>query len=128
MKLVVDMNLSTDWVSTLRAKGIEAVHWATVGSLNAGDEVIMAWASANGAIVLTRDLDFAAALVMQGRASPSIIQLRMGRVRPELHLSLVQRTLSLYRRHLEKGAIVTLEEERVRIRVLHTDVDPDQLN
>ncbi len=61
MKLVVDMNLSTDWSSALRAEGFEAVHWVAVGPLDAGDEDIMAWASANEAIVLTRDLDFATA-------------------------------------------------------------------
>jgi predicted nuclease of predicted toxin-antitoxin system len=118
MKLVVDMNLSIDWVSALRAVDIEAVHWATIGPHEASDESIMVWAHANGAIVLTRDLDFATMLTMQGLASPSIIQLRIDQVRPERHLSLVQRALSLYRPHLEKGAIVTLEEERMRVRVL----------
>jgi predicted nuclease of predicted toxin-antitoxin system len=118
MKLVVDMNLSTDWVSALRAAGIEAVHWATLGPLEASDSVIMAWAHANQAIVLTRDLDFAAALMMQGRSSPSVIQLRIDQVRPERHLPLVQRALALYGRHLEQGAVVILEEDRVRVRVL----------
>jgi predicted nuclease of predicted toxin-antitoxin system len=123
MKLVVDMNLSTDWVPALRAVGVEAVHWATIGPQEAGDEAIMAWAHANEAIVLTRDLDFAARLTMRGLASPSVIQLRIDQVRPERHLSLVQRALSLHRRHLEQGAILTLEEERVRVRVLDRDAE-----
>ena len=88
---------------------------------------IMAWARANEAIVLTRDLDFAAALVMQGRASPSVIQLRMDQVRPERHHSLVRRALLRYGRHLEQGAIVTLEEERMRVRVLDADAESNVL-
>lgn len=79
----------------------------------------MTWAQANEAIVLTRDLDFAASLRIQGLASPSVIQLRIDQVRTERHLPLVQRALSLYRLHLEKGAILTLEDERVRVRVLN---------
>lgn len=121
MRLVVDMNLSTDWVSALGNASIEAVHWSTIGPQEASDVAIMAWAHANGAVVLTRDLDFAAMLTRQRLASPSVIQLRIDQVRPERHLSLVQRALSLHRHHLEHGAIVTLEDERVRVRVLDHD-------
>jgi predicted nuclease of predicted toxin-antitoxin system len=123
MMLVVDMNLSTDWIPALRAVGIEAVHWAMIGPPEAGDQAIMAWAHANEAIVLTRDLDFATMLTMQGLVSPSVIQLRIDQVRPDRHLSLVQRALSLHRLHLEQGAILTLEEERVRVRVLDHDAE-----
>jgi predicted nuclease of predicted toxin-antitoxin system len=123
MKIVVDMNLSGEWVPALRAVGIDAVHWGEVGPQNASDDAIMAWAEANEAIVLTRDLDFAAILTMERAGSPSIIQLRIGQVRPERHLSLVQRAVSLHRGHLESGAIVTLEEQRTRVRVL--DRDPE---
>jgi predicted nuclease of predicted toxin-antitoxin system len=123
MKLVVDMNLSTDWIPALRTVGIEAVHWAAIGPHDARDEAIMAWAYENEAIVLTRDLDFAAMLTMQGHALPSVIQLRIDQVRTERHLALVQRALSLYQSHLEKGAILTLEEKRMRVRVLNRDAE-----
>jgi len=69
--------------------GVEAVHWSSVGPFDASDEFILAWARANEATVLTRDLDFAAALMMQGRVSPSVIQLRVDQVRPERHLAVV---------------------------------------
>lgn len=121
MKLVVDMNLSLDWVSALRGAGIEAVHWSMIGPPSARDEAIMDWGHANEAVVLTRDLDFGTALTKQGLASPSVIQLRIDQVRPERHLALVQRALSIYRPHLERGAIVTLEDDRVRVRILDTD-------
>jgi predicted nuclease of predicted toxin-antitoxin system len=123
MKLVVDMNLSTDWIPALRTVGIEAVHWAAIGPHDASDEAIMAWAHVNEAIVLTRDLDFAATLTMQGLALPSVIQLRIDQVRTERHLPLVQRALSLYQSHLEKGAILTLEEKRMRVRVLDPNAE-----
>lgn len=124
MKLVVDMNLSVDWVPALESVGIKAVHWVTVGPPDAGDETIMAWAHANGAVVLTRDLDFAAILLRQGLASPSIVQLRIDQVRSERHLTHVAGALARHRRDLEEGAIMTLHHDRVRIRALDPAADP----
>jgi predicted nuclease of predicted toxin-antitoxin system len=31
MKLLLDMNLSPDWVAELAARGWEAVHWSAIG-------------------------------------------------------------------------------------------------
>jgi predicted nuclease of predicted toxin-antitoxin system len=42
MKLLVDMNLSLDWVPVLQGHGHDAVHWSTVGDIRATDEAIMA--------------------------------------------------------------------------------------
>ena len=41
MKLVVDVNLPPKWVAFLGARGIEAVHWSSVGDLRAADAEIM---------------------------------------------------------------------------------------
>ena len=62
MKLPVDMNLSPRWIVLLTTSGFEALHWSTVGQANARDTEIMAWAAANGYVVLTHDLDFSAIL------------------------------------------------------------------
>lgn len=37
MKLLIDMNLSPDWVEVLATEGLEAVHWSKVGSSSAAD-------------------------------------------------------------------------------------------
>ena len=47
VKLVVDMNLSVEWIAELGKHGWQAVHWSTVGDPGADDSVIMAWAQAN---------------------------------------------------------------------------------
>ena len=44
MKLVVDVNLPPKWVEFLATRGIEAVHWSSVGDLRATDAEIMDWA------------------------------------------------------------------------------------
>jgi predicted nuclease of predicted toxin-antitoxin system len=41
MKILIDMNLSPEWVSILKKNGFEAVHWSTIGDPRAKDSVIM---------------------------------------------------------------------------------------
>lgn len=46
MKLLIDMNLSPEWVGVLHRRGIASVHWSTIGDPRAADAVIMDWARA----------------------------------------------------------------------------------
>ena len=124
MKLVIDMNLSTEWVAPLRQAGVDAVHWSEIGPQDASDDAIMIWSREHRAVVLTRDLDFGAALMVYAYPSPSVVQLRIKQVRPERDLARVRRAIALHGAHLERGAIVTVEEHRIRARVLDVDDKP----
>jgi predicted nuclease of predicted toxin-antitoxin system len=62
IKILVDMNLSPDWVPILAREGWESVHRSAVGNPRARDDEIMAWATAHSHIVFTHDLDFGTAL------------------------------------------------------------------
>jgi hypothetical protein len=64
MKLLLDMNLSPDWVTTLIQAGWETVHWSSIGDFRANDSEIMAWAKQNGHVVFTHDLDFGSLLAI----------------------------------------------------------------
>jgi hypothetical protein len=46
--VLIDMNLSVEWVAELARPGWSAVHWSAVGDPRADDAAIMAWALANG--------------------------------------------------------------------------------
>ncbi len=39
MKIVIDMNLSPDWVREFECAGIEAIHWSRIGPADAPDSV-----------------------------------------------------------------------------------------
>lgn len=54
LRIVVDMNLSMEWIPVLEQAGCEAVHWSAVGDPRADDATIMAWASAQGHMVFAR--------------------------------------------------------------------------
>ncbi|MDJ0673802.1 MAG: DUF5615 family PIN-like protein [Calothrix sp. MO_167.B42] len=41
MKILIDMNLSPDWVGVFERYNIEAIHWSTIGEPSAKDTVIM---------------------------------------------------------------------------------------
>lgn len=62
MKLLVDMNLSPEWVAVLKEAGWETEHWSKVGAPRAADSEIMAWATKHGHVVFTHDLDFGSLL------------------------------------------------------------------
>src|SRR5438045_2082271 len=82
MKILIDMNLSPDWVAVLAKHGFDAVHWSAVGDPRAEDSVLMDWARANAHVVFTHDLDFGTALALTQAESPSVIQVRTQDVTP----------------------------------------------
>ena len=53
MKILVDMNLSPDWVKVFDRHGIASVHWSAVGDPRAEDTELMDWARANRYAVFT---------------------------------------------------------------------------
>ena len=118
MKLLVDMNLSPRWISTLAAAGIESVHWSTVGAGNAPDTEIMAFAAANDYVVLTHDLDFGAILAATQGEKPSVVQIRAEDVSPDVIGAPVVAALRQMAEELVAGALVTVDPNRARLRVL----------
>ncbi len=118
MKVLVDMNLTPDWVPVLQAAGHEAVHWSTVGDPRARDEVLMQWARTNGHVVFTHDLDFGSLLANTQAEGPSVIQIRTQDVTPSAQSRTLLAALNQFRDALAKGALVSVDEARARIRVL----------
>lgn len=118
MKLLVDMNLSPDWVAVLTQAGWETVHWSSIGNLRAADSEIMAWARKNGHVVFTHDLDFGTMLALTQAEGPSVIQVRTQDVTPAAIEKLVVNALRQFQSELEKGALIVLDEATVRARIL----------
>ncbi|MEW5744129.1 MAG: DUF5615 family PIN-like protein [Nitrospirota bacterium] len=118
MRLLIDMNLSPLWGEVLAGEGIEAIHWSTVGSAAAMDKELMAWAKGSGYIVITHDLDFGTILAATGADAPSVIQLRFQDLAPESAKKHIIKVLHDFRRELEEGALVSIDEDKARIRIL----------
>ncbi len=118
MKILVDMNLSPDWVTVFTKHGITAVHWSTVGNPRAEDPVIMDWARANGYVVFTHDLDFGTALALTQAEGPSVFQVRTQDVTPEHLQPQVMSVLENNKSALETGCLIVLDEGHSRVRIL----------
>ena len=118
MKLLVDMNLSPNWVPALIQEGWEAVHWVTVGAHSAPDHEILNWARENEYVLFTHDLDFGALLAASETEAPSVVQIRTQDVNPQHIKELVFGVLRQFQNHIEKGALITVDEDKSRVRIL----------
>lgn len=118
MKILIDMNLSPDWVIVFDRYNIEAVHWSTVGNPSERDSVIMEWARNNEYIVFTHDLDFGSLLAFTGVEAPSVIQVRTQDVLPTSIENLVISAVRQFEAELELGALVTIDQAQMRVRIL----------
>lgn len=118
MKLLVDMNLSPEWLPVLEQAGWQACHWSTLGSPTAPDTDLLASAREHGQVLLTQDLDFAELLFHTQAGAPSVVLLRL---RNELDSAQQARVCALLRTAaavLETGALLVIDERRARFRRL----------
>lgn len=116
--LVIDMNLSVDWVTELANHGWSVIHWSAIGDPRADDTAIMAWALANGHVVFTHDLDFGTMLALTHATGPSVLQVRGQNVLPEDIGSVVIAALRQHDAALAAGALVVVDVKKSRVRVL----------
>jgi len=118
MKLLVDMNLSPRWIEVLTCAGVQAVHWSTLGAKDAPDSEIMPYAGANDYVVITHDLDFGSILAATHGEKPSVVQIRAEDVSPEAIALQVIAALKQMESDLEEGALLTVDPDRTRLRLL----------
>jgi predicted nuclease of predicted toxin-antitoxin system len=118
VQLVIDMNLSPEWVDELAGHGWSAVHWSKVGDPRAKDAVIMDWARSNGHVVFTHDLDFGTMLALAHASGPSVLQVRAQETLPENIGSQVIAALRQHDADLAAGALVVVDPKKSRVRLL----------
>jgi len=118
MKILIDMNLSPEWVLVLEEAGHAASHWSNIGSLNAPDREVLSWAKANGYLLFTHDLDFGAILAATEAEGPSVIQIRTQDISPDHAKTLLLNIINKFAENLLQGALISVDEEKLRVRVL----------
>ena len=119
IKLLIDMNLSPDWVPVLTRGGWPAVHWSTVGDPRASDRTIMDWAAKQGYVLFAHDLDFgthAGSCPMRPvQAWFRFAPMTCRRVISEVWSSPF---LDQHEADLASGSLVVVDESRSRVRIL----------
>lgn len=83
----------------------------------------MAWARQHNYVVFTRDLDFGMLLAMTFADGPSVIQVRANDIMPRSLGNMLMAVLREHQSVIEKGALLTVAEDRTRVRILPFKAD-----
>ena len=116
MKFLADMGISPVTVAFLRGIGHEAVRLLEVGLERRSDADVIAYAMSRGQVVMTFDLDYPTLLALNPGSRVSAIVFRTLRAEPEWINERLRETLPLMTDALTAGAIVVVEDDRIRIR------------
>jgi predicted nuclease of predicted toxin-antitoxin system len=112
------MGVARSVVQWLREGGHDAVHLLDEGLERLGDLEIFNKAAREKRILLTFDLDFTDIAAASGGKSVSVVLFRLRRARaPQVRARLTE-TLSQLGPAIEDGAIVIVQDTRLRIRHL----------
>ncbi len=84
----------------------------------------MAYAAVNNYVVLTNDLDFAAILAASRQKKPSVAQIRAQDLSPTVIGTQIVAALRHVETELEAGALLTIESDGTRLRVLPFQSEP----
>jgi predicted nuclease of predicted toxin-antitoxin system len=119
VRFLVDANLSPRLAVSLTDSGHDAVHVADLGLSRATDTAIVELAERDNRVIISADTDFGTLLAMSGATRPSVLLLRLTSPRRlESLAALVRANLPAVMDALEAGAVVVLEDGRVRVRTL----------
>jgi predicted nuclease of predicted toxin-antitoxin system len=118
MRLLLDQGLPRSAASILAEAGIDTLHVGEIGYSSAEDADILLYARTKGYVVVTLDADFHSLLAHSSAKSPSVIRIRIEGLRAEPLSNLLQAVCGQAREELEHGAVVTVQQGRIRIRRL----------
>ena len=118
IKMLLDQGLPRTAASLLRERGWDAQHVSERGMSRAEDSAIIALARLEKRMVVTLDADFHALLAVSGATGPSVLRIRMEGQKADQVVALVERVLALASDELNQGAMITLADGKVRIKLL----------
>lgn len=118
IKMLLDQGLPRSAAGLLRGRGWDVQHVSELGMSRAEDATIITLARLEQRMVVTLDADFHALLAVSGAAGPSVLRIRMEGLKADQVASLIERVLALASDELKQGAMITLADGKVRIKLL----------
>lgn len=89
-----------------------------MGAPNADDAAILDYAVTKDYVLLTHDLDFSAILAASHSRAPSAVQIRDSNVSPDILGKYVVAALRQVEADIAGGALLTIDGNRTRLRLL----------
>lgn len=118
MKLLLDQGLPLSAAALLRDVGVDTIHVGEIGMSEAEDAEIIQRARVEERVVATLDADFHALLALDEAIFPSVIRVRIERLRAQALTDLLLMVIAECEEDLEQGSAITVEPSRIRIRRL----------
>lgn len=118
MKLLLDQGLPRSAAGLLRTAGVGTIHVGEIGMSTANDRAILAEGQAEHRVVVTLDADFHALLALSGATAPSVIRIRREGLKAVGLVTVLEKVFEKWGEELELGAVVTVDENRSRMRRL----------
>jgi len=116
VKFLANMGVSPRTVNFLRELVHEAVRLNDIGLHHASDLEVIGHAARGGHVVLTFDLEYPALLVLSSKDRVSAVVFRTVNADPAWINSRLSQSLPLVEDALREGAIIVVEDDRVRVR------------
>ena len=118
MRFLADMGVAIRIVEWLRQQGHETTHLREENLQRMPDLDIFGKAAAERRILLTFDLDFGEILALSGEKNVSVVLFRLHNTRTPHVIERLKIALQETAQILRSGAIVVVEETRLRVRRL----------
>lgn len=119
MKFLLDENQSPRIAEHLVAEGHDTVHVRDLDMRTSPDEDVLAAALDAGRVLISADTDFGELLAASNADGPSVLLLRRQQQRRAHQITaLILANLDDIAEDLLSGAVVVLDDERIRIRSL----------
>jgi predicted nuclease of predicted toxin-antitoxin system len=118
MRLLLDQGLPRSAALILREKQIETAHVGELDMASASDDNIISYARYNGYTIVTLDADFHSLLALANAQRPSVIRIRVQRLKGQEVASLVSTVLERIGHELQGCSLITVTSTTIRIRRL----------
>ncbi|MCC6125770.1 MAG: DUF5615 family PIN-like protein [Pirellulales bacterium] len=118
VKLLLDQGLPRSLASLLRDAGFDALHVSEILLSEAADAIILDYARENDRTIIAHDADFHTLIALSNATKPSVIRIRIEGMKAPALFSLIELILDSYQKEIVNGALLSVNEDRVRIRSL----------
>src|SRR6266849_4755784 len=126
MKFLLDQGLPRSAAELLRNRHIDAVHVGEVGLASDSDSEILLRGRREGRVVVTLDADFHALMALSAAIDPSVIRIRMQGLTAAPLVDLILEVVSLCSADLEKGALVSVRPDAIKVHNLPVVRDTEE--